>query len=170
MKNVPSSLRRILYIANFVLITFVTKQAISWIPNVQVVVLLMALFAVRRSLVDIAMFMIAYVILDFMAWGYPTLMIPSFIFGFGWMTFVKYSKLNSFWLALATIPLTLFQMLAYLFHDIVLGLPIYSAPAYLIAGIPFAIPFLLSSMFSILYLFDIISRILSKIEEKFFYV
>lgn len=128
----------------------------------------MALFAARRPLVDILSFMIAYVLVDFMAWGYPTLIIPSFIFGFSWMVFVKYSKLNSFWLSVATIPLTFLHMLVYLFHDIALGLPIYSAPTYLIAGIPFAIPFLLSSMFSLLYLYDILNKVLLMLEDQYY--
>jgi hypothetical protein len=60
------SLRKVLYLANFLLITFVGKQVISGIPNVQIVVLLMALFAARRNIVEIATFMLAYVILDFL--------------------------------------------------------------------------------------------------------
>ena len=164
MKN----LHNILYISNFLLITFVAKQIISGIPNVQIVVLLMALFAARRNILEIFTFMLAYVILDFLVWGYPTLMIPSFLFGISWMLIAK--KVNDIYkLSLLTIPLTIFHMLIYMFHDLLLlNMPWQSIIPYLIAGIPYAIPFLLSSIFSILYLYEPIIKVLGHIEKEYF--
>ena len=90
-------------------------------------------------------------------------MIPSFIFGTVWMLFVKKSKLNSFQLGISTIPLTFIHIFVYLVHDTILGLPLDFIPFYLVAGIPFSIMFLLSSMFSLWYLYDPLDKLLKEV-------
>lgn len=150
------------------MITFVAKQVLAGIPNVQVVSLLMALFFLNSTWRESVLFLLGYVILDFLAWGYPTLMLPSFaawvIFGF----FVKFIGPNDYKLAFFTIPFTLIHMLVYMVHDwFFFGLPINQSIAYLISGIPFAIPMLLSSFISIILLLRPINKILTQIRNDF---
>lgn len=150
------------------MITFVAKQALASIPNVQAVSLLMALFFLNSTWRESVLFLLGYVILDFLAWGYPTLMLPSFaawiIFGFS----VKLIGPNDYKLSFLTIPFTLIHMIVYMVHDwFFFGLPINQSITYLIAGIPFAIPMLLSSFISIILLLRPINKIVTEIRKNF---
>lgn len=142
------------------MITFVVKQVLAGVPNVQMVSLLMAVFFLNSNWKESVLFLFGYVILDFLMWGYPTLMLPSFgswiIFAF----FVKIIGSNEYKLAFFTIPFTFIHMITYMIHDwFFFGLPFNQSLAYLIAGIPFAIPMLASSFISILFLFSYIDKI-----------
>ena len=149
------------------MITFVAKQALAGIPNVQVVSLLMVLFFLNSTWRESVLFLLGYVILDFLAWGYPTLMLPSFaawiIFGF----FVKLIGPNDYKLAFFTIPFTVIHMLVYMIHDwFFFGLPINQSIAYLTSGIPFAIPMLFSSFLSIVLLLRPMNKIVTEIRKN----
>lgn len=160
------SVKRLIFVATFLMITFVAKQVLAGIPNVQAVSLLMALFFVKSNWKETIVFLIGYVLLDFIVWGYPTLMIPSFATWISWAFLVKkVGKDKEFINAFLMIPFTIIQILVYMLHDLLFfNLRIEAIPAYLIAGIPFAVPMLISGFVSILFLFKPLNRILDYIK------
>lgn len=162
------SLKRLLFTATFLMITFVAKQALAGIPNVQAVSLLMTLFFLNSSWKESVLFLFGYVILDFLVWGYPTLMLPSFAAWIILAFFVKLIRSNEYKIAFFMIPFTLIHMITYMVHDwFFFGLPFNQSIVYLIAGIPFAIPMLLSSFVSILLLLKPINKILTQIPSDY---
>lgn len=148
------------------MITFVAKQVLAGVPNVQIVSLLMALFFVNSNWKETILFLIGYVLLDFIVWGYPTLMIPSFISWIFWALIVKdLGNENEFIIAPFTLLFTIAHMVIYMVHDLIFfSLRIEGIPAYLIAGIPFAVPMFISGFLSILWLFRPLNRILDYIK------
>lgn len=148
------------------MIVFVAKQVLAGIPNVQAVSLLMALFFVNSNWKETILFLLSYVILDFIAWGYPTLMIPAFLSWGLWAILVKnIGKENETINAWLVLPFTVSHVLIYMLHDLTLfTLRIESIPVYLIAGVPYAIPMFISGFLSILWLFKPLNRILEYIK------
>lgn len=148
------------------MITFVAKQVLAGVPNIQAVSLLTALFFVNSNWKEATMFLIGYVLLDFIVWGYPTLMIPSFLSWAFWGLLVKNSKENEYIMSSFVLLFTVAHMLFYMIHDLFFfSLRVESIPAYLIAGIPFAIPMFFSGFLSILLLFKPLNRILGHIKN-----
>ena len=149
------------------MITFVGKQVLAGIPNVQIVSLLMVLFFLNSNWKEIIIFLFGYVILDFLAWGYPTLMLPSFA---AWITLAFFVKLigpNDYKLAFFMIPFTIIHMISYMVHDwFFFGLPFDQSIIYLTAGIPFAIPMLASSFLSIIFLLKPMNKILKEMNKN----
>ena len=162
-----NKLKEILFAGTFLTIIFVIKQVLATIPNVQLVVFLMTLFFLHAKWEGIILLLFGYVILDFIAWGYPTLMLPSFAAWIALAFFVKLIGPNDYKLALFTIPFTIIHMIFYMIHDwFFFGLPFYQSLAYLSAGIPFAIPMLVSSFLSIVLLFNPMNKILIQIRKN----
>ena len=149
------------------MITFVAKQVLAGIPNVQAVSLLMALFFVKSNWQEAILFLIGYIILDFIVWGFPTLMIPSFFAWLIWAAMVKsIGKENEVINAWLVLPFTLIHIIIYMLHDLVLfTLPVEGILGYLVAGIPYAIPMFVSGFLSILWLFKPLNRILDNIQN-----
>jgi hypothetical protein len=81
---------------------------------------------------------------------------------------VKLIGPNDYRLALFMIPFTIIHMIAYMVHDwFFFALPFNQSIAYLVAGIPFAIPMLLSSFISIIFLLKPVNKILMEINKNF---
>ena len=162
-----TKLKKFLFTTTFLTIIFVSKQVLSGIPNVQLVVFLMTLFFLNSRWKEILLLISGYVILDFLSWGFPTLMFPSFA---SWMIlafFVKLIRNNRLGLTLFTMPFTIIHMVVYMVHDwFFFNLPIQQSISYLIAGIPFAIPMFLSSSLSIFLLLNPMNKIIDKIANK----
>ena len=161
-------LKELLFAGTFLMIIFVAKQVLATIPNVQLVVFLMTLFFLHAKWQGIVALLFGYVFLDFIAWGYPTLMIPSFA---AWITLAFFVKLigpNEYKLAFFTIPFTTIHMIIYMMHDwFFFSLPINQSLAYLAAGIPFSIPMVGSSFISILLLLRPMNKIVTEIRKNF---
>jgi hypothetical protein len=74
---------------------------------------------------------------------------------------VKLIGPNDYKIAFFMIPFTIIHMITYMVHDwFFFGLPFNQSLVYLAAGIPFAIPMLLSSFISILILLQPLNRII----------
>lgn len=161
-------IKDMIFTATFLMIIFVSKQVLALVPNVQIVVFLMILFFLNSKWNEIIPLLIGYVILDFIVWGFPTLMLPSFA---AWITLAFFVKLigpNDYKLAFFTIPFTVIHMIIYMMHDwFFFGLPFNQSLTYLGAGIPFAIPMLASSFLSVLLLFNPMNKILTQIRKNF---
>jgi hypothetical protein len=157
----------LLFMANYLVIVFVSKMLLAGIPNVQITFLLMLLFIVNFKFQKYWIFLISFVILEFLAWGYFTLIFPAL---FVWlMLYMLYKLFNSNSInSLITIAVlfTPIHALTYAVHDIVLGhIGWEGLVGYLIAGIPFAIVFLASSILSVIWLFDPLNKLIQKEKE-----
>ena len=160
-------IRELLFIANYLVIVFVSKMLLAGIPNVQVTFLLMLLFVANFKIQKYLVFLISFVILEFLAWGYFTLIFPAL---FAWLAlYGLYSVFNSnsiHSLVAIAILFTPVHALTYAMHDIILGhIGWQGLVAYLSAGIPFSVAFAASSVVSVVWLFDPLNKLIQKEKE-----
>lgn len=165
MKKTQTKIQRITFSAMFLTLVIVSKQALAGIPNVQVVTLLMLLYFKNSTMRESVGFVIAYSIIDYLIWGFFTLIFPSIFVWLSWNLIVKKFKTElSF--ALLTVPFTIIHAAGYLAHDLVLAhLPIEGAIAYLLHGLPFNIVFMVSSFITILWLYRPLQKVLEQIGD-----
>ncbi|MFW6002686.1 MAG: hypothetical protein ACOCQD_05035 [archaeon] len=157
-------LRELLFIANYLTVVFVSKMVLAGIPNVQVTFLLMLLFVANFKFHKYFIFLIGFVILEFIAWGYFTLMFPTL---FSWLILYFLYKIfnsnNEHILMLIALIFTIIHAITYGIHDIIfIGMPINRLWIYLMSGIPFNLAFLFSSILTIIWLFDPLNRLIKR--------
>lgn len=155
----------IIFTAMFLTITVVSKQVLAGIPNIQLVTLLMAVYFSNFSIKSSVTFVFSYVIIDYLIWGFFTLIFPAAFAWMSWAFMVKMSKSYKS-IVLLTVPFTIVHAAAYLFHDLIfMDLPLEGVISYIAYGLPYNIAFLISSMFTILWLYNPVNKLVKSAGE-----
>jgi hypothetical protein len=152
----------ILFIAMYVTIIWVQETLLMFIPNVQFTTLLIVLFATNFKFKDSSVMILAYVILDNLAYGFTFHIIPMYI---GWMV------IPSLYLFVKTkneyIHASLGILFALLYSWAFVPMSVYvygiSFQAYIIADISFEIVLAASNFITILFLYPYLDKVLSYI-------
>jgi len=149
-------------------ILFVQEQALSFLPNIQLTILLLILYSKKLGFVKTFIIIIIHVILDNIFMGsFGPIMIPMLI---GW-TFVPiiictiFRKTNNvFLLSLASILCCITYSFSFAGYTTIIMK--YNLRLYLIADLPFTLLLNGSSILSVLILYIPLSKVMDYITNK----
>lgn len=150
----------LLFTAMYVALIWSLEMLLVFIPNIQLTTLLIVVYVVNHKYKQSLVMIIAYVILDNLAYGFSIFMLPMFL---GWMfiptVYAFIRPTNEYQHA----ALGILFGLIYSWMFIPLSVVMYGIPfkAYIIADIPFEIILCTSNVVTILWLYKPIEKILT---------
>ena len=159
------TIKEITFLAGLTAILFVQEQFFTFLPNVQLTVLLLVVYSKTLGMGKTIIILMCHIILDSLAYGGFTLMYTPFMF-LGWL-FIPVLLGTVFKRVESEIKLALISVLFSLLYSWIFIIPsvlIFKMPfwAYLIADIPFEIILAVSSFTTVLLLYKPIKKIIMK--------